>query len=301
VRHFARPLRRLSGTDAVVLSISFGGTTPATLVMDDIHGEGWGYSSSVEPETGGPDEPRSLTQQSNSLNALAVLWEDPLRSGAPRLGRDPGFVAVGPVSDGNVMPDQDLTRVLVDATSRRDAPSEALDRIFAAVYDELRTLARRRMGGERPDHTLQPTALVNEAYLRLVDDSRLEWSSRAHFFGIAAQAMRRVLLDHARRRNTAKRGGQWERLRLDVRELLARDDDVLAVDLDRALDRLRRLHERSARGVELRVFAGLSGAEIAAILGVSRKTVVGDWRFARMWLSAALAGEDPLSPDEARE
>lgn len=189
------------------------------------------------------------------------------------------------------MPDKDLTQSLADATQDPETHEGEIARIFSTVYDELRALAGRQMSLERADHTLQPTALVNEAYLRLVDNSRLGWESRAHFFGIAARAMRQVLIDHARRRNSAKRGGGWERLRLDTRELTSGDDGVSAVDLERTLGQLRELHRRSADVVELRVFAGLSGAEIAGLLGVSRKTVVGDWRFACMWLGSALSDE----------
>lgn len=195
------------------------------------------------------------------------------------------------------MSDRDLTQVLADATRDPEAHQGEIAGIFSLVYDELRALAGRQMGRERADHTLRPTALVNEAYLRLVDDSRLGWESRAHFFRIAARAMRQVLIDHARRRSSAKRGGGWKRLRLETRELVSRDDGVSAVDLERTLTRLRELHPRSADVVELRVFAGLSGAEIAGLLGVSRKTVVGDWRFACMWLRSALS---ELGPQPSR-
>lgn len=197
------------------------------------------------------------------------------------------------------MTDRDLTRMILDATGDHGERREAIGEVFSAVYDELRELARREMVRERAEHTLEPTALVNEAYLRLVDDSRLGWESRAHFFGIAARAMRQVLIDHARRRNSIKRGGGRERVRLDTRELIAREDGVPSVDLERALERLRALHERSARVVELRVFAGLTGEEMAAVLGVSRKTVVSDWRFARMWLGAELSEEGPQPPKAA--
>ncbi len=199
------------------------------------------------------------------------------------------------------MPDRDLTRALADATRDRETHQGEIAQIFSAVYDELRALARRQMGRERADHTLQPTALVNEAYLRLVDDSRLGWESRAHFFGIAARAMRQVLIDHARRRNSAKRGGGWERLRLETRELVSPEDGVPAIDLERTLTRLHELHPRSAEVVELRVFAGLSGAEIGSLLGVSRKTVVGDWRFACMWLGSALSDQESRPAHEAKD
>jgi len=190
------------------------------------------------------------------------------------------------------MTTQRLTKILMEATSGGATRRAAVDRVFDAAYGELRAMARHQMIGERADHTLRPTALVNEVYLRLVDDARLGWESRAHFFGIAARAMRQVLIDHARRRKSAKRGGGWERVSLDIGELLSRDHGVSAVEVTEALDRLRSLDERTASVVELRVFAGLSGAEIAALLGVSRKTVVSDWRFARMWLCSELADTD---------
>ena len=200
------------------------------------------------------------------------------------------------------MYDKDLTEVLVNATrGRSGGGEEAARRVFAAVYDELRAIARREMKRERVEHTLQPTALVNEAYLRLMDDSRLEWKCRAHFFGIAARAMRQVLIDHARRRGRAKRGGGWERVRLDAPDLFITNRDVSALELNETIQRLADLHERSAQVVELRVFAGLTGAEISAVLGVSRKTVVSDWRFARMWLCSELAGGEPPPPESPAE
>ena len=189
------------------------------------------------------------------------------------------------------MSDGDLTEVLLDATREDDAGQVGTGRLFEAVYDDLREMARRAMSRERAEHTLQPTALVNEAYLRLIDDTNLDWKCRAHFFGVAARAMRQVLIDHARRRGSAKRGGGWDRVQLNAPELFVQDHDLAAVELNEAIEKLSRLHERTARVVELRLFAGLTGAEIAAVVGVSRKTVVSDWRFARMWLRSELAGE----------
>lgn len=191
------------------------------------------------------------------------------------------------------MNDVDITRILqAGAQSGRVSRSDA-DRIFAAAYDELRDLADREMRRERGDHTLQPTALLNEAYLRLVDRSHVSWENRAHFFGIAARAMRQVLIDHARGRGTAKRGGGWERVALSDRALFSEDRELDAVELDQALGRLASRSPRMATVVELKVLGGLSGREIALALGVSRTTVVDDWRVAAMWLRAEFAGHSP--------
>jgi RNA polymerase sigma factor (TIGR02999 family) len=144
------------------------------------------------------------------------------------------------------------------------------------------------MRGERPDHTLQPTALVHEAYCRLIDDSRVGWQDRAHFIGIAARAMRQVLVDHARRRAAAKRGGSWQRLTFNEKLGIAAVSETELLDLDGALRRLADLDERTARVVELRVFGGLTAEETGHVLGVSRSTVQRDWDMARMWLAREL-------------
>jgi|SRR5687767_13529627 len=160
----------------------------------------------------------------------------------------------------------------------------ALDRLVPLVYEELRVLARRALRGGRPGQTLQTTALVHEAYLRLVDQKRTQWQNRGHFMAIAAQAMRRVLVDHARRRAAAKRGGGDVRVTLgDVANGDAgKDVEVLAVD--QALRELEKVDLQLARLVELRFFAGLSVAETAEVLQVSRATVGREWSAARAWL-----------------
>lgn len=168
-------------------------------------------------------------------------------------------------------------------------PKQA-EELLAIVYDELRQIAGRQLRGERADHTLQPTALVHEAYLRLVDASDLNWEGRGHFFGTAARAMRQVLVDHARRRNADKRGGGWERVTLDTG--LAEADAVAAdvLDLHAALQKLA-LHDADlARLVELRFFAGLTLDEAADALGVSRRKAAKDWSVARLWLQRELGG-----------
>ena len=171
---------------------------------------------------------------------------------------------------------------LLRAWSQGDG--SALDRLVPQVYEELHRLAERYMRQERPDHTLQATSLVNEAYLKLLDQSRVQWQGRTHFFAVGAQAMRRILVDHARRRQRLKHGGQRARVTLDEGVALTpdRDQDVLA--LDEALVKLAKLDERQAKVVELRFFAGLTVDEVADVLDVSKRTVEVDWTMARAWL-----------------
>jgi RNA polymerase sigma factor (TIGR02999 family) len=167
-------------------------------------------------------------------------------------------------------------------------PSGELD---ARLYAELRALAASFLGRERAGHTLQPTALVHEAWIRLSSEDDERWSDRAHVFAVSARVMRRVLVDHARGKQAAKRGGDRERITLspDITPMLETDaDEVDLLALDEALDRLAQLNERQARVVELRFFAGLTVEESAEALGVSVRTVAGDWRLARAWLARDL-------------
>ena len=145
-------------------------------------------------------------------------------------------------------------------------------RLFELVYDELRIVARAKLRRERPDHTLQPTALVNEAYLRLVNQDRVEWQNRAHFFGIAAEMMRRILVDHARKRYAAQRGGKRRKVTLDER-MPAAERDIDLIDLDDALARLRELDPELSKMVDLRYFGGLTIEETAEVLGVRAQIV----------------------------
>ena len=184
------------------------------------------------------------------------------------------------------------TAIVVDLSRVEGPAASSPDDLFQAVYDPLRKLAGRYLRRERRGHTLQPTALVHEAYLKLIDQSRVDWKGRSHFFAVGAKVMRRILIDHARSRKRSKRGGDWLRVTLtglagppfgadlDPSQLLA---------LHNALEKLARIDERQARVVELRFFGGLEISEVAEALGVSRRTVDGDWAKARLWLEHELA------------
>jgi RNA polymerase sigma factor (TIGR02999 family) len=167
---------------------------------------------------------------------------------------------------------------------------DALDEMLPAVYAELHRLARARLRGERADHTLQATALVNEAYLRLVDQTRVQWQNRAHFFGTAAQMMRRILVDHTRGRRSAKRGGNAVRVELDEALAVAETRDVDLLALDAALERLEALDPRQASLVVQRFFGGLTIEETAESLGISAATAKRDWATAKLWLRRELDG-----------
>jgi len=176
---------------------------------------------------------------------------------------------------------QDVTGLLV-AWSAGDA--SALEQLLPIVHAELRRLARRLMRGERGGHTLQTTALVNEAYMRLVDLSRVQWQDRAHFFAMSARLMRRVLVDHARTRTYQKRGGGARPISLDEALVVAPERGADLVALDDALVALAAVDARKSRVVEMRFFGGLTVEETAAALDVSVETVARDWRFAKTWL-----------------
>ncbi|MGB8510502.1 MAG: sigma-70 family RNA polymerase sigma factor [Pyrinomonadaceae bacterium] len=167
--------------------------------------------------------------------------------------------------------------------------ARAAERLMPFVYDELRRLARTFLARERGGHTLQPTALVNEAYLRLVDQRSVNWQNRAHFYGIAASMMRRVLIDHARAHATDKRGGGAVRLSVEDVQIPVEQRAAGLLALDEALERLSQFNERGCRIVEMRFFAGLSDEEIAEVLNVSTRTVLRDWKTARLWLYRELA------------
>ena len=165
----------------------------------------------------------------------------------------------------------------------------ALDRLMPLVYSELRRLAGNYLRRERAEHTLQPTALVNEAYLKLVDQRNARWQNRAHFFGIAAQLMRRILVDHARQRQAVKRGGMdQQRLSITSAEAVVKQPEIDLLALNEALDELARMDPQHSRIVELKFFGGLSIEETAEVLGISHATVERDWKLARAWLRRQL-------------
>jgi RNA polymerase sigma factor (TIGR02999 family) len=176
----------------------------------------------------------------------------------------------------------ELTQILQSILSDKIDEHKTLDGTFELVHEELLNIATHLMQSERPDHTLQPTALVHEAYGRLVDATRIEWESRAHFFAIAARAMRQVLVHHTRRRGRAKRVGGWKCVTLDERLGLEEKPEIDIIVLDEILERLARMDERMVRIVEYRVFSGMSMKEIAEVLGVTRQTVHNEWRVAKM-------------------
>jgi RNA polymerase sigma-70 factor, ECF subfamily len=179
----------------------------------------------------------------------------------------------------------------------RDGDEAGLDRIIPLVHRELQQIARRCMGGERRGHSLQPTALVNEAYLRLVDVQQMSWQNRAHFLAMAARVMRRILVDHARSKGYAKRGGGAARITLDDALIVPNEPGRDLVALDDALKALAEVDERKSRMIELRFFGGLTVEETAAVLHVSPDTVKRDWRFTKAWVQRELRGGDGAHDD----
>jgi RNA polymerase sigma-70 factor (ECF subfamily) len=166
----------------------------------------------------------------------------------------------------------------------------ALDKLYPLVYDDIHKMANRYMKRERKDHTLQTTALINEAYVCVVDQKNVHWENRAHFLAISAQIMRRILIDHARRHAYAKRGGGAQRVSLDETAMVASDPASDMLLLDEALNRLAEMDPRRGQVVELRYFGGLNNEEIAGVLKISENTVTRDWSMARAWLYQELSG-----------
>ena len=186
------------------------------------------------------------------------------------------------------LPPQEVTQLLVDWGNGNQA---ALDRLMPLVYTELRQLAHRYMRRERPGHTMQTTALIHEAYLRLVDQNQVRWQHQAHFFGIAARLMRQILIEHARSHTHAKRGGGVGTISLDEAAIVsqARATELLA--LNDALERLATIDPRKSQVVELRFFGGLSVEEAAQVLNITPNTVLRDWRMAKAWLRREISHE----------
>ena len=190
----------------------------------------------------------------------------------------------------NAAAPNEITQLLIDWSNGRQ---EALAELLPAVYGELRRAARRSLRRERPNHTLSGTALVNEVYLQLVDQTAVQWQNRAHFFGIAANLMRQILVQHARRHQTAKRGGGQYLLALDEAAVVLPERPVDLVALDEALNTLAERDARKSRIVELRFFGGLSTEETAQMLGISPRTVKREWRLAKAWLYHELTERRP--------
>ena len=172
----------------------------------------------------------------------------------------------------------------------REGNQSALDELYPLVYDELHRLARRYMSRENKGHTLQTTALINEAYVRLIDQKNVHWANRSHFFAISAQIMRRILIDHARRHLYAKRGGGARPVSLEEVATVLPDQSEELLRLDEALKSLAEMDPRRSQVVELRYFGGLNNEEIAGVLNVSENTVTRDWNMARAWLYQQLTG-----------
>lgn len=183
----------------------------------------------------------------------------------------------------------EVTQILHDWSG---GDPQAPERLMPFVYDELRRLARAFLSRERGGHTLQPTALVHEAYVRLVDQTRVSWQNRAHFYGIASRMMRRVLIDHARAHVTDKRGGAAVHLSLEDVQVPVEQRAASFLALDEALVRLALLDERKSSVVEMRFFGGMTDEEIAEALGVTTRTVLRDWKKARLWLYRELSPEE---------
>jgi RNA polymerase sigma factor (TIGR02999 family) len=215
-----------------------------------------------------------------SLRNPTIVTDDRHNSA---LGRILGLLVSNPAAS-------DVTGILASASA---GDAAAADRLLPLVYEELRAQAAQYLKSERPDHTLQATALVHEAYVRLVDQTRVQWKDRVHFFAVAAVMMRRVLVNHAKARGAAKRGGG--RLRLTLDESAAQDvpRDIDLVALDEALIRLAALDPEQARLVELRFFAGLSAPDAARLLGISERTLHREWTVAKAWLRAELTKGTP--------
>lgn len=193
------------------------------------------------------------------------------------------------------MPDRDLTTHLRDLTT---GDQRAGDRLLDAVYDELRDLAERKIAQESAGHTLQATALVHEAYMKLIDQERVSWQGRTHFKAVAAQAMGRILIDHARRKKRAKRGGGWRRVTFESACEVGHEEPFVIADVCEALEKMRALDEQQTRIVEMRLFGDLSADETARLLDVSKRTVERDWKMGLAWLRRELC-EGPEDAGDA--
>lgn len=195
-------------------------------------------------------------------------------------------------------PSLELTRLL-DAVS--EGNRSAVDQLLPVIYHELRALAQRRLAAERADHTLQATALVHEAYMKLIDQREVRWQNRAHFFGVAALAMRRILVNHAKSKGRIKRGGSGRKIELTDAAAVTAEPDLDIIALDEAMKRLALVDERAARVVELRFFGGMNVEETAEALGIAPATVKRDWTIARAWLLREIQKGDVDADDAPSE
>ncbi len=187
--------------------------------------------------------------------------------------------------------ERDRRELTLHLTRLGDGDQEAADQLFPEIYTQLKRVAANYFRMERPNHTLQPTAVVHEAFINLVDHENVKWKDRAHFFALAAKSMRRILMEHARRRGARKRGGEWRCVSLEKAVADGELSGAEVVCLDEAIENLASIDERKARIVELRFFSGLNIEEIAHVVGVSKRTVETEWRAARAWLKLQLSGE----------
>ncbi len=187
------------------------------------------------------------------------------------------------MSDNNSL---QITQMLVDWSNGNQS---ALERLIPLVYDELRRMAKRYMRGQSAGHTLQTTELIHEAYLKLANQDEQNWQNRSHFFGVAAQAMRHILVDYARAKQSQKRGGDGFQVTLDEGAIISKDNSGEIVSLHEALERLGKLDERKMKVVEMKFFGGLTMEEIAEVLKISPETVKRDWKFSRTWLLRELS------------
>ena len=183
-----------------------------------------------------------------------------------------------------------ITRLCREASRAEDGNRAAVDSLVDHVYTALRRMASKHMRAERDDHTLSPTALVHEAYIKLLDQEKLDWRDRAHFYAVAARIMRRILIDHARARLAGKRGGDQVRVTFTEEVGGGEFGAESLLELDRALDKLEELSPRQRQAVELRFFGGMTHEEVAAVLGVSEPTIRRDWRLAQAWLQREMSG-----------
>ena len=249
--------------------------------------------NSAPPASQATNEPPSGELRKTSSDAFTLIGENSNKTGphqAQNFSKDAAISDVEfrqPLTGKVYMQPEagEVTRLLVEL---RNGSPEAEAKLIPLVYNHLHRLAARYMRDERHDHTLQATALVNEAYLRLVPQEGTGWQDRAHFFAVAARLMRQILVEHARARQAAKRGGAVEKLSLDEALELSPARSRKLIELDHALESLGRLDPQQARVVELRFFGGLTVEETAEVLGISPRTVKRDWRVARLWLHREL-------------